>query len=116
MSHPKFDRQVVASESCVIRMGMENLDLDALRRAFGTLCDRVAERLFVAGLDFDEVEVERSVLLNVGGREIEADAEFLSEVALLRRSIERQLRERGVAHDGAMIVVGIRAEAWAELH
>lgn len=85
------------------------LNLDALRRQWADLCDRMAEKLFAAGLDFDDVELLRRLVIRVDAAEIELDAEFLSDARILLQSLQRQLRARGLDAGAAPpTVVGLK--------
>lgn len=97
MSDSRFNKRAVATQSADYFMSLSQIDMDALRREFAALIDRLADQIFAAGLDFDDVDVERIIVLIVGATEIEVVAEFLSDEALLRKSIEEQLYKLGCA-------------------
>ena len=65
-----------------------------LQVAFAALADRAAEVIARAGSDFDEVLMDRLVVLrDAEGTEREVVAEFLSDAKLLERSILQSLGE-----------------------
>lgn len=97
MSDPRVNRRVVASESADLRMSLDQMDMASLRRGFAALIDRLADQIFATGSDFDEVEVERIILVAAGAKEVEIVAEYLSDEGLLRKSMGRQLCELGGA-------------------
>jgi len=115
MENRQQRRKVVASAEQDMLMSAAALDLDALRRGFAALSDRLAESLFAAGLDFDDVEIDRMVLLRLPDRSLEAVADYLSDVALFSASIEKQLRERMDSSTAChWEILGIRADAWTQ--
>lgn len=115
MNQPEHRHRVVADVSLDLTMDLDKPDLDALRRGFGTLSDRLVERLLTAGLDFDDVVIERFIVLRRTEQTLEVAAEYLSDAVLFERSIERQLQPYGVSmQDGALTISGIRVEAWTE--
>jgi len=95
MSDPRVNRRVVASESADLRMSLDQMDMAALRRGFAALIDRLADQIFASGVDFDDVEVERIIVMVVGATDVEIIADYLSDEALLRKSISRQLCQLG---------------------
>lgn len=97
--------RVVASECADLRMSLDQLDMEALRRGFAALIDRLADQIFAAGLDFDDVEVERIIVLMVGSTEVSVVADFLSDEALLRKSIGKQLCELSSAESPGVLSI-----------
>ncbi len=115
MSDPRINRRVVASEYADLRMSFDQMDMEALRRGYAALIDRLADQIFAAGLDFDDVEVERIIVLMVGSTEANVVADFLSEEALLRKSISRQLCELGGAELlGVLSIKELRVRALSD--
>ena len=59
---------------------LSEIDLDAVRRKFSELFDRVARAVFRAGLDLDDVLVERQVVCRIDGHPpIRISADHLSD-------------------------------------
>lgn len=58
-----------------------------LQLAFARLFDEAAQAISRAGSDLDEVLVERLFLVRVDGKEHEVPANFLSDAALVQKSV-----------------------------
>ena len=96
---------------------LSEIDLDAVRRKFSELFDRVARAVFRAGLDLDDVLVERQVVCRINGHPpIRVSADHLSD---LDRFVQHVLAAAKLEFDrdipsGAVTLIELRITAIRE--
>jgi len=110
-------RKHLHSASRVVDFALDELDLDWLRREFVPLLDEAAQAAQLAGLEPDDVVIERSMrCLLTDGREFLAAAECLADrERLLRCIVEAAAETAGEPVSALAIrVVALRVNAIAE--
>lgn len=80
-------------------------DPNPLRLEFAKLFDQAANAVFLAGLDLDEVLVERLFIVHVENenKDQEVSADFLADAEMLKKAVLKRLGKQHVNAEGIEI-------------
>lgn len=103
-------RRIVFDETVPLRMALEAIDLDVLRRGFSDLFDRAALAASQAGLDLDDTIVDRRLVCkSVADESFQVEAVSLTDAGRVLESVRAAARGK---QRGPTEIVGLRATAW----
>lgn len=115
-SADRIQRITLCEESMGCDIRLDALDTDWLRRAFSQLFDRAARAVMQAGLDLDDVIIERFAACTAGSHgPTPLEVPSLTDVALLRRAANQALAKKTGARPQNIRVVSLSVRVIREM-